>query len=75
MQLDHGYTLHCSGCGGHRSLTMCELRDMDRTLDIKARMREVHKLCDGFMDVGRAAAAMKARIRAERRAATGGGAK
>lgn len=69
---DYGYTLRCTGCGGYITLTMRELRDLDRSLDIKSHMRDVHKDCDGFKSVGKAKAAMKARIRAERRAATRG---
>lgn len=74
-QLDHGYTLMCSGCGGFRTLTMRELRDMDRVLDIKSAMWDIHKHCDSYKDKDKAKAAIKARIQAERRAATGGGAK
>jgi hypothetical protein len=69
---DFGYTLRCTGCRAYITLSMRELRDLDRTLDIKSAMRKVHEDCDGFGDVKVAARAMKTRIRAERRVATGG---
>jgi len=72
VALDHAYTLRCSGCGGYRSLAMRALRDLDRMIDLKSAMCDVHKDCAGFGDRAKARAAMKARIRAERKAISGG---
>jgi hypothetical protein len=70
---DHGYTLLCSGCGAALTLTMRELRDPDRALDIKSAMQQEHRACDSYHDVAKARAAIKATRRAQRREPYRGG--
>jgi hypothetical protein len=64
---DFGYTLRCSGCKAYITLSMNELRDMDRMLDIKSEMKKAHSDCDSFKDVAKARAAIEQERRAARR--------
>jgi hypothetical protein len=64
---DFGYTLRCSGCKAYITLSMNELRDMDRALDIKSEMKTAHSDCDGSKDASKARAAIEQKRRDARR--------